>query len=132
MKYYNIRQLGQTDCAAACLASVCYYYGKEITITRLRDVCGTDIKGTSLNGLILCCKKNGFDVKSVRCNKEQLLNEKISFPFIAHGITKYGLSHFIVVYKIKKKYLIIADPSKKEKKIRIDEFFEFLMGSVFF
>ena len=132
MKYYNIRQLDQTDCAAACLASVCYYYGKEITITRLRDVCGTDIKGTSLNGLVLGCKKNGFDVKSVRCNKEQLLNEKISFPFIAHGITKYGLSHFVVVYKIKKKYLIIADPSKKEKKIKIDDFFDFFDGVCIF
>jgi ATP-binding cassette subfamily B protein len=60
MKYYNVRQLDQTDCAGACLASVSFYYGKEITITKLRDICGTDIKGTSMNGLLLGAKKNRF------------------------------------------------------------------------
>ncbi len=39
-----------TDCAAACLATVCMYYKKEITITKLRDILGgTDIKGTTLD-----------------------------------------------------------------------------------
>lgn len=128
MKYFNVRQLDQTDCAAACLASVSLYYGKEVTITKLRDICGTDIKGTSVNGLLLGAKKLGFDVKCVRCTKEQLLNEKLTLPFIAHGITKYGMSHFVVVYKINKKYLIIGDPSKKEKKIKIDDFFDFFDG----
>ncbi|MCR5786122.1 MAG: hypothetical protein K6G28_00250 [Acholeplasmatales bacterium] len=80
MKYYNVRQLDQTDCAAACLASVSFYYGKEITITKLRDICGTDIKGTSMNGLLLGAKKIGFDAKCVRCTKEQLLNEKLPCP----------------------------------------------------
>ncbi len=32
MKYFNVRQLDQTDCAAACLASVCFYYGKGFEI----------------------------------------------------------------------------------------------------
>lgn len=128
MKYINVRQLDQTDCAAACLASVSIYYGKEVTITKLRDICGTDIKGTSINGLMLGAKRLGFEVKSVRCTKEQLLNERITYPFIAHGITKYGLSHFVVVYKINKKYVILGDPSKKEKKIKIDDFFNFFDG----
>ena len=119
MKYYNVRQLDQTDCAA-CLATVSFYYNKEVTITKLRDLCGTDIKGTSINGLLLGAKKLGFDAKCVRCTKEQLLNEQLTFPFIAHGITKYGISHFVVVYRINKKYLIIGDSSKKEKKIKID------------
>ena len=132
MKYYNIRQLDQTDCAAACLATVSFFYGKEVTVTKLRDICGTDIKGTSMNGLLLGTKKLGFDTKCVRCTKEQLLSEKITYPFIAHGITKYGLSHFIVVYKISKKYLIVGDPSKKEKKMKIDDFFEFFDGVVLF
>ncbi|MBQ9899777.1 MAG: peptidase domain-containing ABC transporter [Acholeplasmatales bacterium] len=132
MKYYNVRQLDQTDCAAACLATISFFYGKEVTITMLRDLCGTDIKGTSLNGLLLGCKKLKFNAKTVRCSRNQLLTEKITFPFIAHGYTKYGVSHFIVVYKFTKKYAFVADPAKKEKRILLDDFFDFFDGvSVF-
>lgn len=128
MKYVNVRQLDQTDCAAACLASVSFYYKKEVTITKLRDICGTDIKGTSINGLLLGAKKLGFDAKCVRSTKEQLINEKLTYPFIVHGVTKYGMSHFIVVYKINKKYVLVGDPSKKEKKMKLDDFFDFFDG----
>jgi len=128
MKYYNVRQLDQTDCAAACLATISFFYGKELTISKLRDICGTDVKGTSVNGLVMGAKTLGYDVKCVRCTKDQLITEKVTFPFIAHGITKYGYSHFIVVYKINKKHLIVADPSRKERKISFDEFFDFFDG----
>ena len=45
MRYTYIRQHDTTDCAAACLAMVCLHYKKEVTITRLRDMMGTDLKG---------------------------------------------------------------------------------------
>lgn len=114
MKYCIVRQTDQTDCAAACLATISLYYGLEISITKLRDTCGTDIKGTNLNGLTLGANKLGFDVKRVRISNELLDKEKLIFPFIAHGVNKYGMTHFVVVYKITKKYVIVADPARKE------------------
>ena len=51
MRYTYVRQHDSTDCAAASLAMVCLHYKKEITITRLRDMMGTDMKGTNLVGL---------------------------------------------------------------------------------
>lgn len=51
MRYTYVRQHDTTDCAAACLAMVCLHYKKEVTITRLRDMMGTDLKGTNLVGL---------------------------------------------------------------------------------
>ena len=47
MRYTYVRQHDTTDCAAASLAMVCLHYKKEITITRLRDMMGTDLKGTN-------------------------------------------------------------------------------------
>ena len=47
MLYTYVRQHDTTDCAAACLAMVCLHYKKEITITRLRDMMGTDRKTCS-------------------------------------------------------------------------------------
>ena len=69
-KKYLVRQQDMTDCAAACLATVSMYYKKEITITKLRDVLGTDIKGTTLKGLEDGANRLGFDTKAIRVDKE--------------------------------------------------------------
>ena len=53
MRYTYVRQHDTTDCAAACLAMVCLHYKKEVTITRLRDMMGTDLKARTL----LVCRK---------------------------------------------------------------------------
>lgn len=52
-KFIYVKQQESSDCAAACLASISMYYGKEITITKLRDILDTNIKGTSLKSLVL-------------------------------------------------------------------------------
>ena len=57
MRYTYIKQHDATDCAAACMAMVCLHYKNETTITRLRDMKGTDLKGTNLIGLYICAEK---------------------------------------------------------------------------
>ena len=52
MRYTYIKQHDATDCAAACMAMVCLHNKKETTITRLRDM-----KGTNLIGLSICAEK---------------------------------------------------------------------------
>ncbi|MGM9970390.1 MAG: peptidase domain-containing ABC transporter [Anaeroplasma sp.] len=127
-KYYNVRQLESTDCAAACLASVSLFYGLELTITKLRDVCGTDSKGTNVNGLLYASEKLNFEAKAVRISFNNLMREKIRLPLIAHGITKNGMTHYIVVYKINKNFLVVGDPASKNKKMKIKEFQNFYDG----
>ena len=120
-KSYLVKQYDMTDCAAACLATVCMYYKKEITITKLRDILGTDIKGTTLLGLEDGAKKLGFDTKAVRVDKEGF-KSKFTLPAIAHVITKEGLSHFVIIHSIKKEKVIILDPAKGKEKKTVDEF----------
>lgn len=122
-----VKQHDATDCAAACLATVCMYYKKEITITKLRDVLGTDIKGTTLKGLEDGAQKLGFDTRAIRVDKEAFAS-KYTLPAIAHVITKEGLSHFVVIHKIKKDKVIVLDPAKEVEKIDIDEFFNSFDG----
>lgn len=45
MRYTFIKLYDATDCAAACMGMVCLHYRKETTITKLRDLMGTDLKG---------------------------------------------------------------------------------------
>ena len=82
MRYTYVRQHDTTDCAAACLAMVCLHYKKEVTITRLRDMMGTDLKGTNLVGLQKAANELGFTTAAVRVDRENFLSD-FSLPCIA-------------------------------------------------
>lgn len=130
MKYKHVTQHDATDCAAACLAMICLYYKKETTITRLRDMMGTDLKGTNLMGLSKCATKLGFENVSVRVDEEGF-RSKYTLPCIANIITKEGLSHFVVIYRIGKEKVIVGDPGKENtEKQDINEFLKRFTGAL--
>lgn len=126
-KNYLVKQYDSTDCAAACLATISMYYKKEVTITKLRDILGTDIKGTTLKGLEDGARRLGFDTKAIRVDKEGL-RSKYTLPAIAHLITDEGLSHFVVIHKVKKDSIIILDPARGKEKQSIDDFLKSFDG----
>lgn len=127
MKYTFVKQHDITDCAAACIAMVCLHYKKETTITKLRDIMGTDIKGTNLIGLSKCADGLGFDSQAVRVDREGFCSN-FTLPAIAQVITKEGLSHFVVIFKKTKKHIIIGDPAKDLIRLTIDEFYNQFTG----
>lgn len=155
MRYTYVRQHDTTDCAAASLAMVCLHYKKEITITKLRDMMGTDLKGTNLVGLQKAANELGFTTAAVRVDRENFLSD-FTLPAIAQVITDQGLSHFVVIFKkttIKddddrrkhlakeeekkadktkkykcKDYVVIGDPANELKKISLDEFYKNFTG----
>ncbi len=129
MRYTFIQQQDTTDCAAACLAMVCLHYKKETTITKLRDIMGTDIRGTNLLGLSACADKLGFVSQAVRVDKEGFLSD-YTLPAIANVLTKEGLSHFVVIFKITEKYVVIGDPAKDLLRVEIDEFYKTFTGTL--
>ncbi len=129
MRYTFIKQHAAADCAAACMAMVCLHYKRETTITKLRDIMGTDIKGTNLIGLSKCAEQLGFTSQAVRVDKEGFLSS-YTLPAIANVVTKEGLSHFVVVFKVTKKYVIIGDPAKDLEKIKTDEFYKKFTGAM--
>lgn len=129
MRYTYVKQHDATDCAAACLAMVCLHYKKETTITRLRDMMGTDLEGTNLLGLSKCADTLGFVTQAVRVDKEGFLS-KYTLPAIANVITKEGMTHFVVVFKITKKYVVIGDPAKDLMRVEIDEFYKTFTGAM--
>ena len=129
MRYTFVQQHDMTDCAAACLAMVCLHYKKETTITKLRDMMGTDLKGTNLLGLSKCADSLGFTSQAVRVGKEGFLSD-YTLPAIANILTKEGLSHFVVVFKITKTHVIVGDPAKDLERMEIDEFYKSFTGAM--
>ena len=76
MRYTFIKQHDATDCAAACMGMVCLHYRKETTITKLRDLMGTDLKGTNLIGLSKCAEQLGFNCQAVKVDREGFLSSR--------------------------------------------------------
>ena len=129
MRYTFVKQHDATDCAAACLAMVCLHYRKETTITRLRDMMGTDLKGTNLLGLSKCAEALGFISQAVRVDREGFLSS-YTLPAIANVVTKEGMSHFVVVFKVSKNYVIVGDPARDLQRLTVDEFYKDFTGAL--
>jgi len=106
---------------------ICLHYKKETSISILRDKMGTDLKGTNLIGLSKCADELGFVSQAVRVDREGFLSD-FSLPCIANTITKEGLSHFVVVFKISKEYVVIGDPAKDLVRITVDDFYKEFTG----
>ncbi len=119
----KVKQRDITDCGAACLASVAAHYKMRIPVTRIRQLAGTDKKGTNILGLTEAAGKLGFLAKGVRGEWESLF--KIPKPAIAHIVVKKVLQHYVVVLKATEKYIEVMDPAYGEiQKVPHDKFKE--------
>ncbi|MDD4108380.1 MAG: peptidase domain-containing ABC transporter, partial [Prolixibacteraceae bacterium] len=105
----KIKQHDITDCGAACLASVAAYHKLYLPVIKIRQLAGTDRQGTNAWGLITAAGKIGLEAKGVKATPEAL--DKIPLPAIAHVIINDRLKHYVVLYKVKGKYLQIMDPA---------------------
>ena len=72
-KGVKIKQFDITDCGAACLASVCAYYGLQFPIARIRQYAFTDQKGTNILGLIEAANKLGLSAKECELNSRHCI-----------------------------------------------------------
>lgn len=104
----KIKQQDITDCGAACLASVCAFYGLHVPIARVRQYAFTDTKGTNVLGMIEAAEKLGLSAKGVRAEFEAL--SICPKPMIAHVKVHEGrLEHYVVVYKVTRESVVFMD-----------------------
>lgn len=125
--YICIKQHDITDCAAACLATISRHYGLKTTISRIREIAGTDKQGTNAYGVIKAAEKLGFTAKGVKGNMESFFSE-FPLPAIAHLIVDGTLLHYVVVHRIEKSEIVIADPAKGIVRYTPEEFFKMWTG----
>lgn len=72
--------------------------------------------------MIKAAEELGFSAKGVKGNKEAFFSE-FPLPCIAHVIVDGNLLHYVVIHKITKKQVIIADPGVGIVKLTPEEFF---------
>ncbi|MDO5558622.1 MAG: peptidase domain-containing ABC transporter [Oscillospiraceae bacterium] len=116
MKYPHIQQHDEKDCGAACLSMISEFYGSKLTIAKCRSLIKVDNMGANIYGIITGAKEIGLESEGLEGDYGELLeginNNEIKFPFIARIINEEGYEHFIVVYAVKNRKLIIGDPAE--------------------
>ena len=122
LRYFCVRQHDITDCGAACLATVSKQYGLTISITKIREVAGTDKRGTNVYGMVKAAEELGFSAKGVKGDQSAFFSG-FPLPAIAHVVVNGNLLHYVVIHKITNKQIVIADPGRGLVKESPDEFF---------
>ncbi|NEO12623.1 MAG: peptidase domain-containing ABC transporter [Moorea sp. SIO3F7] len=115
-RYPFFAQQSGSDCGAACLVMVSRYWGKRFSVNRLRDIANVDRNGASLRGLSAAAESIGFSTRPVKASLDQLAKQKL--PAIVHWEGK----HYIVVYEITRKRVIVCDPGIGQRSLTHREF----------
>ncbi len=114
----KIYQIDEFDDGAACLAMVCQYFGKSVSLARIRQLVHTAVDGTSLKALCIAGIELGLATRSVKTSAKNL--DKMPLPAIVywHG------NHWVVVYGISPKHVWVADPALGHRRMDRDDFEE--------
>ncbi|MDO6428884.1 peptidase domain-containing ABC transporter [Thalassotalea sp. 1_MG-2023] len=115
-----IQQLDLMDCGPTCLQMVCQFYGKNIGLPVLRDLCSKGQQGVTLYGICKTAEELGFIAQPLKLSLNTMI-EEAPLPCIIH----WKGEHFVVVYKTNKKHVFIADPEGQKLKLKHDEFLSY-------
>lgn len=115
-RYPALLQLSEMDCGAACLAMILRYYGKHVSINRLRNMANVSRDGATLYSVAEAAEKLGFHARGIRASYEHL--EKIELPAVAH----WEGYHYIILYEAKPDRVVVADPAIGLRRMSREEF----------
>ena len=117
------RQLDAMDCGPSCLRMVARHYGRPYSLQYLREHSYLDREGVSLRGIMEAAEHIG------------LRSLPAKLPFAGEGEEDAGLldaplpaivhwqqQHFVVLYRLNRKYAWIADPAVGKRKLSHAEF----------
>jgi HlyB family type I secretion system ABC transporter len=116
LRYPYIEQQSSSDCGIACLAMISHYWGKRYPLYQLRDWARVGRSGTTIRNLAATAEKIGFQARPVRASLDRLAEQ--SYPWVAH----WQGDHYIVVYKIRRQRVLVADPAAGKRWMTRSEF----------
>lgn len=105
-KFPFYQQPDTMDCGPTCLRMIAKFYGCDSTLQQLRTLSETTRAGSSLQGIGNAAETMGFRTLGAKVDFENL---KVNAPLPC--ICFWNEKHFVVVYKIKKDKVYVADPA---------------------
>lgn len=121
-RFPHYPQYDAMDCGPACLRMIARHYGQRYTLATLRERAYVDREGVSMAGLVEAAESIGMRPLPVKLplesTEERLGIDQAPLPLIAH----WEQRHFVVVYRLAKNAVWVADPASGKIKMPRDEF----------
>lgn len=122
-KFPYYRQLDAMDCGPTCLRMIADHHGRKYTLQYLREHSYLDREGVSLRGIIEAAETIGMSTMAIKLpfegeNEEEPGLLDAPLPLVAH----WKQNHFVVVYKVDKKHVWVADPAFGKTKFTVAAF----------
>ena len=122
-KFPFYKQPDIMDCGPTCLRMIAKYHGRSVSLEKLRILSETTREGASLHGLAYASEHIGF----------RSLGAKVSFLDLQKNaplpcICFWNERHYVVVYKIQKDKVYIADPGRGKLVFSVREFLDNWIG----
>src|SRR5437764_5788369 len=115
-KIDHILQIDEMDCGAACLGMICRYFGRKVSLARIRQLCHTATDGTSLKALSRAATELGLAARALKISLRNL--SLMPLPAIVH----WEGNHWIVLYDVDEQLVRVADPAVGLRKFPRPEF----------
>jgi ATP-binding cassette subfamily B protein RaxB len=110
-----IHQTEAAECGLACLAMVTHFHGLKIDLNKLRREFPVTLKGIDLEGLMDTADRLDLSSRALRLELEEM--DQLRCPAILH----WDLNHFVVLKRVRDRYVIIHDPAVGIRKLTINE-----------
>src|SRR5690554_1559968 len=123
MSFRFYKQPDTMDCGPTCLRMIAKHYGRTISLQKLRAISETTREGSTLKNIAEAAENIGFRSLGVKIDFEKL-KEDAPLPCIVF----WQQQHFVVVYKITKKVVFVADPGHGLIQYTHEEFIENWIG----
>lgn len=112
------KQFDAMDCGPTCLRMIAKFYGKHISLDKLRTLSNYSKDGVSLLGISDAAESLGFKTLGTKISFAQLINEA-TLPCIVH----WDQNHFVVVTpNSKTKKVEVADPANSLLQYTVNDF----------
>ena len=116
-KFPVFKQTDRFDCGPACLKMICKYYGRDFNIEELRLLCKITPDGVIAKNLLHAMESLGLSALPASIDFETLKKEA-PLPCIVYWRDR----HYVIVYRIKKNTVYVADPLHGRIKYSKEEF----------
>lgn len=111
-----VHQIDEADCGPACLAMVCRYFGRRVSLARIRQLCHTSTDGTSLKAICHAAVELGLAARALKVSHRNL--NRMPLPAIVH----WEGNHWLVLLAVGERHIRVADPALGARRLPRGEF----------
>ena len=119
-----LQQISIVECGAACLAMLLSYYGRQTTISEIREQCGIGRDGLTALSIVKAARTYGMRVRALSLQENDF--RYVALPAIIH----WEFNHFVVVERWSPKQVEIVDPAVGRRRLTAAAFDEGFTGVV--